>query len=275
MSATDKIFINDLTVKDSKLLIQSNAPSTSATEGAIFVSDGTSGLIAGNPYFIPASNGTPVNILTGGTIVGPGSSVTDNAIVRWNGTSGISIQNSNHTIGDNGAIGMTGSEAYIQLPDITAPANPGSALGRLYKKTGNDGIFWKPDASGAEVDLTAIVNRIVTATTSFVSTSLSFIVISGMTIIPGAGTYLAMFSSSARTINNTVNMDYALFNNGTIIQHSERSVSELSSTVFVSVYTQAIITVSAGQAIDVRVIIRSGSPPACQFLERNLILIRL
>jgi len=42
----------------------------------------------------------------------------------------------------------------IQLADKAAPANPGAGLGALYKKTGDDGIFWKPDAAGAEIDLT-------------------------------------------------------------------------------------------------------------------------
>jgi len=42
----------------------------------------------------------------------------------------------------------------IQLHDQTAPANPGSAKGVLYKLAGDDGIWWKPDASGAAVDLT-------------------------------------------------------------------------------------------------------------------------
>jgi len=90
----------------------------------------------------------------GGDVSGPGSS-TDNAVVRWNGTSGTAVQDSGHTIGDNGDYVLSGSAAYIELPDITAPSNPGAGLGRLYKKTGNDGIFWLPDGAGPEVDLTA------------------------------------------------------------------------------------------------------------------------
>lgn len=42
----------------------------------------------------------------------------------------------------------------VQFADKAAPANPGDGLGELYKKSGDDGIFWKPDAAGAEVDLT-------------------------------------------------------------------------------------------------------------------------
>ena len=43
---------------------------------------------------------------------------------------------------------------YVELNDITPPSNPLDGQGRLYKKTGDDGIFWKPDSTGAEVDLT-------------------------------------------------------------------------------------------------------------------------
>lgn len=40
------------------------------------------------------------------------------------------------------------------LADETEPANPGAGLGLLFKKLGDDGVWWKPDAGGAAVDLT-------------------------------------------------------------------------------------------------------------------------
>ena len=43
---------------------------------------------------------------------------------------------------------------YVQLDDISAPGNPNDGEGRLYKKTGDDGLFWIPDSAGSEVDLT-------------------------------------------------------------------------------------------------------------------------
>lgn len=45
-------------------------------------------------------------------------------------------------------------DGYVELVDTTAPANPSDGEGRLYKKTGDDGLFWKPDSAGSEVDLT-------------------------------------------------------------------------------------------------------------------------
>ena len=45
---------------------------------------------------------------------------------------------------------------YIQFSDIATPSNPSNGEGRLYKKTGNDGLFWLPDSGGSEIDLTAL-----------------------------------------------------------------------------------------------------------------------
>ena len=61
----------------------------------------------------------------------------------------------NATKGDINLVGdkVTLSNS-LQFSDITAPANPGDAKGLLYKKTGNDGLFYKPDSAGPEVDLT-------------------------------------------------------------------------------------------------------------------------
>ncbi len=49
---------------------------------------------------------------------------------------------------------------YVEMSDASAPANPGAGKGRLYKKTGDDGLFWKPDAAGPEVDLTVATSAI-------------------------------------------------------------------------------------------------------------------
>jgi len=41
---------------------EADAPATTGTEGAVFVSDGTGGLTAGHLYFVPPSSGTPIDI---------------------------------------------------------------------------------------------------------------------------------------------------------------------------------------------------------------------
>jgi len=60
-------------------------------------------------------------------------------------------------IGELNASGNLNTAGYLQLDDISAPANPADNEGRLYKKTGDDGIFWKPDSAGSEVDISGDV----------------------------------------------------------------------------------------------------------------------
>jgi hypothetical protein len=53
------------------------------------------------------------------------------------------------------SIGFFRVDSYLDLYDVTpVPANPGNGIGRLYKKTADDGLFWKPNVAGPEVDLT-------------------------------------------------------------------------------------------------------------------------
>ena len=96
-------------------------------------------------------------ITAAGDVVGPGSA-TDNAVVRFDLTTGKLIQDSSVIIDDSGNVsGVVNftTTGYAQLADIAAPSNPSDGQGRLYKKTGDDGLFWLPDSGGAEVDLTA------------------------------------------------------------------------------------------------------------------------
>lgn len=134
---------------------------SSAANIAVFVQEGTANADTGWLCITDRGSDTvnvdPItfNKFTG-DVDGPGSS-TDNAIVRWDGATGQHIQNSGVLIDDSnnisGAVNYT-STGYIQLSDIAAPANPADTEGRLYKLTGNDGIWWKPDSAGTAVDLT-------------------------------------------------------------------------------------------------------------------------
>lgn len=49
---------------------------------------------------------------------------------------------------------LTLSSSYIQFNDMTEPAYGSSGTGRLYKKSEDDGLFWKPDDIGDIIDLT-------------------------------------------------------------------------------------------------------------------------
>lgn len=61
-----------------------------------------------------------------GDVFGPGSS-TDNAIARFDGTDGKTLQNSNATLSDEGKLSLaagTTAAAQINLASSTAPTSP-------------------------------------------------------------------------------------------------------------------------------------------------------
>lgn len=212
-----------------------------------------------------------------GNIIGPVSS-TDNAIVRWDGTNGTNIQNSNIIVGDNGNLVISGTSGYIELPDITAPSNPGVNLGRLYKKTGNDGIFWLPDSSGSEVDLTNNDINItqITATANTTTTSTTYILLNAMTSTPPSGDYLVSFSASCSTNAGSAEYFYAIFVDGTIVQHSERQIYDGNFNFVLlnlTMHTQAVVSVNGSQTIEIRQ--RRTTGGTITVFERSLQLIKL
>lgn len=77
--------------------------------GGLYVSDGTDGQDNNHLYYV-FEDGTPLKLSGGGTgdVVGPVSS-TDNAIVRFDGILGKTIQDSNALLADNGDLGLVGS----------------------------------------------------------------------------------------------------------------------------------------------------------------------
>ena len=93
--------------------------------------------------------------LTNKTITGPTLSGSD--IVGVNGTF-TSVTANVGTVETINAGDLTASDVnvtgYIEFEDITAPANGLDNTGRLYKKSGSNGIFWLPDSAGTEINLT-------------------------------------------------------------------------------------------------------------------------
>lgn len=93
---------------------------------------------------------------TGGDVFGSVSS-TNNAIVFYNTGTGKLLKNSSLLVdglSNINGVNNINMNNYVQLSDISEPANPANGQGRLYKKTGDDGLFWLPDNGGSEVDLT-------------------------------------------------------------------------------------------------------------------------
>jgi len=83
----------------------------------------------------------------------------------------------------------------IEVSDITAPSNPGAGKGVVYKKTGDNGLFYKSEASATEKDLTN-PGYLASAKNKVECTLTTYNIIPDMSITPGAGKYMALFSGN-------------------------------------------------------------------------------
>jgi len=94
-------------------------------------------LVFPNASVVSSGNQTEVifPIAASGTIVGPSGSTTDNALVRWDGTSGTVIQNSNATLTDGGF--LTLASGISAAGDITSSQDV-NATGDV---NGTNGVF--------------------------------------------------------------------------------------------------------------------------------------
>lgn len=134
------------TVKLKRSAVANKVPTTS---------DLDLGELAINTYdgklFLKKDNGTAsiVEIGAGGSgsgdVVGP-ASATDNAVVRYDGTTGKLIQNSAVTVEDSGALRLNGSSSgYVALAPAAAA---GSTTYTLPSADGTNGQVLSTDGSG-------------------------------------------------------------------------------------------------------------------------------
>ena len=152
---------------------------------------------------------------------------------------------------------------YLQLVDITAPANPLDGEGRLYKKTGNIGLFWRPDSAGDEKDLTGSdgaggflatfeASSVITTST----TSITYVTMDSMTVTPVSGTYAVIFSCSCRGDSPNSSLEFAIHKNGVEVTSSARiqnvDVINQMSNMVNNVSTQAIVVTNGTDVIDIR-----------------------
>jgi hypothetical protein len=90
----------------------------------------------------------------------------------------------------------------------------------------------------------------VSATTLFSTSSATDVPITGMTITPGAGDYIVMFSAFAQADGGAKLGYFSIYVNGVQITHTERVVNDTKNGVG---QAQAYVTgVGVGQAIEVR-----------------------
>jgi len=119
---------------------------------------------------------------------------------------------------------------------------------------------------------TGIVNYNVISTTAFATGSATDVLITGMALIPQAGTYAIWYSSTnINNQNNSLN-NATIYYNGTAIADSKRTFQSGSSNMTFQLLTQTIFQVDGLKTIDLRISTNQGTFTAN---GRSLLLIRL
>ena len=271
------------------------APSNGSNgTGRLYKKTGNDGL-----FWLPDSGGAEIDVTTSGGVTDHGllSGLGDDDHTQYvllAGRSGgqtiigstlaseaLTLEStSNATKGDIVALDNIDARKYIQFTDIAAPSNGSNGSGRLYKKTGNDGLFWLPDSGGAEVDISAAVPlpyQTASQNTQITTTSSSYVLMPGMNItVSFSGVYMCMFSGTGKGSSQNGTYYYNINKNGTPITHSERQITYGNSRAdnsFASIHTHAIETFSAGDLCEVDWY-RSNTG-TYTVLYRYLILIRI
>jgi trimeric autotransporter adhesin len=104
------------------------------------------------------------------------------------------------------------------------------------------------------------------------NTNTSPVLVTGATITPGGGTYLAIWSASLLITNTAPTVTFSIYANAVIATDSTRTAKTANAGASWPVSTMAIVTVADGQAIEVQAATTANS---YTFANRNLLLVRL
>jgi hypothetical protein len=191
------------------------------------------------------------------------SSSTDSAIVRYSGADGKKLKNSSVIVSDTADISGV---SYLQFADTAAPANPADAEGRLYKKSGNQGIFWKPNSAGVEVDIADAAYSGASAkiyvpsftVTEFTTTNSEYISVTNGDITLPAGTWLVTYN--VHVTLQVFDMSLALFLDDTIQSATEMLISNVNNHGLISAFIlRHALTVNGSEVISLKTKRTSGA----------------
>lgn len=125
----------------------------------------------------------------------------------------------------------------------------------------------------------SLSNQSVNANNAITTTSGSYVLMTGMTITPAAGTYLVLFTACVSGANDNENINLSVYSGDSLVPESERSVvanvsGGLSNpnTTHLSVTSLCVTTVNGSQAIEGRWLRGAGTATA---YYRHLQLIRI
>ena len=148
-------------------------------------------------------------------------------------------------------------------------AVPNSVIALTLQTSGSVAGGWV--AIGQTTNATGITNYNVISSTPFSTTSATDVVITGFTVTPVSGTYLALYSASVLMSTSPVVHNWTIYGNGSAIADSNRGQQTARSNQIMTDSTQTVVVVNGSQAVDVRVNTAGGTLTVNQ---RSLILVR-
>jgi hypothetical protein len=121
---------------------------------------------------------------------------------------------------------------------------------------GTAGLFLQTSGAGADPGWAtaggSIAHSEVNAAGDVTTTSTSDVVVTSMSITPGAGSYIVYFSTSIRQSNNGDSVFLSVYANGVQVTNSQRQYTRAGGATQDVAMIMAKSTVAAGQAIDIR-----------------------
>lgn len=128
--------------------------------------------------------------------------------------------------------------------------------------------------SGDTLDATVsgLVTSIVEGTGTITTTSTTDVLATGMTLTPGAGTYIVWWTGSVTNSNNNGSDFMSVYANGVQAASSERTYNRANTSTTNSFACMARVTVAAGQTIEGRWRVSTGTGT---MLQRSLVLLRV
>jgi hypothetical protein len=144
----------------------------------------------------------------------------------------------------NGAVSSNGG-SYICISAHTSAAGDEPGIGGSWTTKWDLVAAAGQPVPPVEVSATAVAS----------TTSPNYILLPSMTTTPPAGTYKFEFSSSGEVVDNLQTAWVAIFQNGSIVQRSERRImmgGTHDHDVAATLHTQAVLTVSGSEAVEVR-----------------------
>jgi len=198
---------------------------------------------------------------------GAGGSYDVDGTVTDSGGGTLTFYSKYHVVGT--PIGLDEADNYV-TPEVEITLT--SDISYVFNPSCPTGNQWDTLVHGCAGIVTELTE---TATAS--TNSVFYVVLTGMTTTPISGSYLVSFSASGRGNLVGQNCEYAIFQNGSIISHTERNLDFNSGgtqadDLYMAMHAQALVSVDGTEVVEVRY---KTSAPTFFVEERSLLLFRL